>query len=119
MEISSQLRARLNVVEWTWLTERKSREKMSREIWSLEGLKFKSTKLKKKKEKKTFFYRKTPTMKTSLNNYKLTTAILLPYTTVQSLHVNYATSYYNFIHEKAILDIRVRSYIAIKSWRGR
>lgn len=54
-------------------------------------------------------------MKTSLNNYKSTTAILLPYTTVQSLHVNYATSYYNFIHEKAILDIRVRSYIAIKS----
>lgn len=52
MEISSQLRARLNVVERTWLTERKSREKMSREIWSLEGLKFKSTKLKKKKKKR-------------------------------------------------------------------
>lgn len=52
MEISSQLRARLNVVERTWLTERKSRKKMSREIWSLEGLKFKSTKLKKKKKKK-------------------------------------------------------------------
>lgn len=41
-------------------------------------------------------------MKTNLDNYKLTTTILLPYTTVQSLHVNYATSYYNFIHEKAI-----------------
>lgn len=52
MEISSQLRDRLNVVERTWPTERKSRKKMSREIWNLEGLKFKSTKPKKEKNKK-------------------------------------------------------------------
>lgn len=51
MEIPSELRDRLNIVERTWLIERKSWKMMLREIWNLEGLKFKSTKLKKKKKK--------------------------------------------------------------------
>lgn len=50
MEIPSELRDRLNIVERTWLIERKSWKMMLREIWNLEGLKFKSTKLKKKKQ---------------------------------------------------------------------
>lgn len=52
MEIPSELRDRLNIVERTWLIERKSWKMMLREIWNLEGLKFKSTKLKKKKKNK-------------------------------------------------------------------
>lgn len=51
MEIPSELRDRLNIIERTWLIERKSWKMMLREIWNLEGLKFKSTKLKKKKKK--------------------------------------------------------------------
>lgn len=50
MEIPSELRDRLNIIERTWLIERKSWKMMLREIWNLEGLKFKSTKLKKKKQ---------------------------------------------------------------------